>query len=125
MRWRGLPRRCWPETRGCEDRGSRTCCDSWFFTGVVFVAFFTAQLTTSLTLEQIRGVINGPDYLPGKAVATLSGSTSADYLREIGLKRRVRTSRRSLLGLARRKVDAVVLPSPVLRYTRRIKGGAK
>ena len=56
----------------------------WLFTGVVFVAFFTAQLTTSLTLEQIRGVINGPGDLPGKAVATLAGTTSADYLREIG-----------------------------------------
>ena len=56
----------------------------WLFAGVVFVAFFTAQLTASLTVEQIRGAINGPNDLPGKAVATVAGSTSADYLREIG-----------------------------------------
>ena len=89
----------------------------WLFTGVVFVAFFTAQLTTSLTLEQIRGVINGPNDLPGKAVATVAGSTSADYLREIG----ARTEEFAHLeevysALLSGRVDAVVLPAPVLRY---------
>src|SRR5262249_6542349 len=43
----------------------------WMFAGVVFVAFFTAQLTTSLTVRQIRGSIEGPDDLTGKRVATL------------------------------------------------------
>jgi polar amino acid transport system substrate-binding protein len=32
----------------------------WMFGGVVFVAFYTAQLTTALTVEQIRGGIDGP-----------------------------------------------------------------
>ena len=36
----------------------------WMFAGVVFVAFYTAQLTTTLTVEQIRGAIEGPDDLP-------------------------------------------------------------
>lgn len=38
----------------------------WMFVGIVFVAFYTAQLTTTLTVEQIQGVVNGPDDLPGK-----------------------------------------------------------
>jgi polar amino acid transport system substrate-binding protein len=44
----------------------------WMFTGVVFVALFTAQLTATLTAQQIRGSINGPEDLPGKRVATIA-----------------------------------------------------
>ena len=89
----------------------------WLFAGVVFVAFFTAQLTASLTIEQIRGAINGPNDLPGKEVAAAAGSTSVDYLREIG----ARTQEFAHLdevysALLSGKVDAVVLPAPVVRY---------
>src|SRR5215475_3195077 len=55
----------------------------WMFTGVVFVAFYTAQLTATLTVQQIQGTINGPDDLQGKKVATTRGSTAAAYLREL------------------------------------------
>jgi polar amino acid transport system substrate-binding protein len=54
----------------------------WMFVGIVFVAFYTAQLTTSLTVEHLAGAIDGPDDLPGKRVATLQGGTSAAWLRE-------------------------------------------
>src|SRR5262249_39941979 len=47
----------------------------WMFTGVVFVAYFTAQVTASLTVQQLKGAIHGPDDLPGKRVATTTGST--------------------------------------------------
>jgi polar amino acid transport system substrate-binding protein len=43
---------------------ARTFAIFWIFTGVVFVAFYTAQLTTTLTVEQIRGAIEGPGDLP-------------------------------------------------------------
>jgi polar amino acid transport system substrate-binding protein len=89
----------------------------WLFTGVVFVAFFTAQLTTSLTLDQIRGTINGPNDLPGKAVATLAGTTSADYLREIGARAdEFQHLEEVYSALLSGRVDAVVLPAPALRY---------
>jgi polar amino acid transport system substrate-binding protein len=32
----------------------------WMFAGVVFIALYTAQLTATLTTQQIRGSINGP-----------------------------------------------------------------
>ena len=89
----------------------------WLFAGVVFVTFFTAQMTASLTLEQIRGAINGPDDLPGKAVATVAGSTSADYLREIGARAdEFAHIEEAYSALLSGKVDAAVLPAPVLRY---------
>ena len=36
------------------------------FVGIIFVAFCTANLTATLTVEQIEGRINGPDDLYGK-----------------------------------------------------------
>src|SRR5574341_1746910 len=54
----------------------------WMFTSVVFIAYFTAGVTSSLTLQQLRGDIKGPEDLPGKRVATVSGSTSAEYLHQ-------------------------------------------
>jgi len=89
----------------------------WLFAGVVFVAFFTAQLTASLTIEQIRGAINGPNDLPGKAVATVKGSTSADYLRETGAQTEEFANLEDVYSaLLSGRVDAVVLPAPAVRY---------
>src|SRR5438309_8598438 len=53
----------------------------WMFASVVFIAYFTAAVTSSLTLQQLRGDISGPEDLPGKRVASVRGSTSMDYLR--------------------------------------------
>ena len=65
----------------------------WMFSGVVFVAFYTAQLTTTLTVERIRGAIEGPADLPGKQVATTAHSTADDFFE--GSTRRCAVSRRS------------------------------
>ena len=67
----------------------------WLFAGVVFISLLVAQLTASITLEQFRGVINGPDDLAGKAVATQAGSTSVDLLRRIGAPESRRSRRRT------------------------------
>jgi len=89
----------------------------WMFTGVVFVAYFTAQVTATLTVRQLRGSIQGPEDLPGMRVATTTGSTSSAYLhrhhiqvQEFG---RLEEAYRDLL---RGGVDAVVFDSPVLLY---------
>jgi polar amino acid transport system substrate-binding protein len=89
----------------------------WMFTGLVFVAYYTAQLTASLTVQQIRGTINGPDDLPGKRIATLQASTSAAFLNQ---KRaqvtelvRIEDAYAALLA---KKVDAVVFDAPVLQH---------
>ena len=89
----------------------------WMFTSVVFVALYTAQLTTTLTVEQIRGAIEGPGDLPGKQVATLAGSTAVDYLR--GQNAQVQefaTIDQMFKALADKKVDAVVTAAPMLLY---------
>ncbi|MGO9453792.1 MAG: transporter substrate-binding domain-containing protein [Candidatus Binataceae bacterium] len=89
----------------------------WMFAGVVFVAFYTAQLTTTLTVEQIRGAIGGPGDLPGKRVATLSLSVAADYLREHHAQvQEYPTTDQMFEALLDKRADAVVFSAPVLLY---------
>jgi polar amino acid transport system substrate-binding protein len=87
----------------------------WMFAGVVFIALYTAQLTATLTVQEIRGTINGPSDLPGKKVATLVGSTSAAYLREIKAEvQEYPTVEEMYQALSEKKVDAVFFSSPTL-----------
>ena len=89
----------------------------WMFTGIVFVALYTAQLTATLTVQQIQGGITGPDDLAGRKVATTRGSTAANILRD--LRAQVVEVERiddAYKALNDRDVDAVVFDSPVLLY---------
>ncbi len=96
---------------------ARTFSIFWIFAGVVFVAFYTAQLTTTLTVEQIRGAIEGPSDLPGKQVATIAGSTAVDYLREQNAQvQEFPTPDQMFKALLDKKVDAVVSAAPLLLY---------
>ncbi len=89
----------------------------WLFAGVVFVAFFTAQMTATLTLDQIHGVINGPGDLPGKSVAAAAGSPSVTYLRGVGARVQEYTRADELFSaLLSGKVEAVVAAAPPLQY---------
>jgi polar amino acid transport system substrate-binding protein len=89
----------------------------WMFTGVVFVAYFTAQVTTSMTVEQLKGTIKSPDDLPGKNVATTKGSTAAQYLKDnkANVKEFAKIDE-SYVALNAGEVDAVVFDAPVLMY---------
>ena len=89
----------------------------WMFTGVVFVAYFTAQITATLTVDQLKGGIQGPDDLPGKSVATTKGSTASQYLLEH--KATVKEFTKiddAYQALEKEEVDAVVFDAPVLLY---------
>lgn len=55
----------------------------WKVAGVLLIAYLTALIATTLTVSSLRGGIQGPADLIGKRVATVSGSTSARYLKEL------------------------------------------
>jgi polar amino acid transport system substrate-binding protein len=89
----------------------------WMFVSVVFVAYFTATVTTSLTVEQLQSNIKGPDDLPGKRIATITGSTSANYLRESNITAVTYPQiNQAFQALEREQVDAVVYDAPILMY---------
>lgn len=89
----------------------------WMFTGVVFVALYTAQLAATLTVQQIGAGISGPEDLAGKRVATTRGSTAANVVRDLKAQvLEVGQISEAYDALTRRAVDAVVFDAPVLLY---------
>lgn len=89
----------------------------WMFTAIIFVAYFTAIATTELTVQQLQGDIKGIEDLPGKVVATTSGSTAAAYLRE----NKIAVSEfpkieQAYDALLTKKADAIVFDAPVLLF---------
>lgn len=89
----------------------------WMFTGVVFVALYTAQLAATLTVQQIASGINGPDDLAGKRVATTRGSTAANAVRGLNAQVvEVSQISEAYEALNNKTVDAVVFDAPVLLF---------
>jgi polar amino acid transport system substrate-binding protein len=89
----------------------------WMMVGVVFIANFTAVITTNLTVSQIQGEVSGVDDLESGRVTTVRGTTSEAYLRESGVGAvLVETADEAFAALERSDTDAVVYDSPILRY---------
>jgi polar amino acid transport system substrate-binding protein len=109
-----------------QDKIGRTLAIAWRFVGILFVSLFVAKLTASLTYEQFRGLIGGPDDLAGKVVATQAGSTSVDHLRKLGAQIETFPSpEEAFAALLAEKVDAVVLAAPGLRHYEVRKGSGR
>ncbi len=89
----------------------------WMFISVVFIAYFTATVTTSLTVEQLQSNIKGPQDLVGKHVGTIAGSTSANYLQQQKIAaNEFKQIDQAYAALNNTDVDAVVFDAPILLY---------
>jgi len=89
----------------------------WMFISVLFIAYFTATITSSLTVQQLKSTIQGVDDLIGKKVATVYASTTAEYLDHDHITvDEVKQPNQAYEELIEGKVDAVVLDSPMLLY---------
>lgn len=89
----------------------------WMFVGIIFVASYTAQLTTKLALREFHSTISSPNDLAGRKVATPAGSTTIPILHRYHAKVLECASDDELYqSLLQGKVDAVVLGATALRY---------
>jgi polar amino acid transport system substrate-binding protein len=89
----------------------------WMFVSIILIANFTAVVTSTATLRDLRGAIQGASDLPGKRIATVKNTTSARYLAENGLTFTPTDTIEQAFALLRDKnVEAVIYDSPVLRY---------
>jgi ABC-type amino acid transport substrate-binding protein len=88
----------------------------WMFAAIIIVANLTASISSSLTVRELQGTINSPSDLLGKRVATVRGTTSAQYLSSMQL---TPVEEDKIVDaywqLENRYVDAVVFDAPVLR----------
>ncbi|MEM7534904.1 MAG: glycine betaine/L-proline ABC transporter substrate-binding protein ProX, partial [Chloroflexota bacterium] len=89
----------------------------WMFMGLFIIAYFTAGVTSSITLNKLNGFIDGPEDLIGKSVATVSDSTAAEYLEGQRVRLRlVAEIEEAYLLLDDGEVDAIVYDAVVLDY---------
>jgi polar amino acid transport system substrate-binding protein len=111
---------------GCDAKGpmvigGRIVGAFWMLVCIVFITYFTASITSMMTVNQLTSDINGPSDLPGRPVATVKGSTADKYLtaRRTDL-RTFPTVDEAFTALDKKQVQAVVYDAPVLLY--RVKG---
>ncbi len=87
------------------------------FISLLFLTYWQAELTSSFTVEQLQGGINGPEDLPGKRVGATTGSTSAIYISSHGSTlQEFQKIEEAIAALEAGKLDAVVFDAPVLLY---------
>jgi len=89
----------------------------WMFSGIFLIANFTAGVTAELTVSELQGSIESIEDLPGKKVATVVGTTSAEFLQEQRTPfRGVETINEAYDLLERGHIEAIVYDAPVLQY---------
>jgi len=89
----------------------------WMFFAILFTAYVTGTLTASLTVQSLRGDIQGPGDLPGKQVATVANSTSQDYLQgQKAIVSAFPSPDQAFAALDEGKVEAVVYDAPIVSF---------
>ena len=109
-------------TGGCEAKGpsgvpARLVAILWMLVSIVLIAYFTAAVTTEMTVKSLTGDISGPGDLPGVKIGTIAGSTAETWLRN----NKARVSSypdvpTAVAALNSGELKAVVYDAPVLRY---------
>jgi ABC-type amino acid transport substrate-binding protein len=107
---------------GCEAKGpmgvpARLLAILWMVASIILIAYFTAVVTTEMTVKSLTGDIGGPGDLTGLKVGTIAGSTAETWL----TKNKVKVSRyadvpSAVAALNSGDLKAVVYDAPVLRY---------
>jgi polar amino acid transport system substrate-binding protein len=93
---------------------------------MVFMAYFQATITTALTVQSLKGDINGPEDLQGRKVGTTTGSTAASYLKNLDITpTEFSKIDEAFVALDNKQLDAVVFDAPVLLYYVANKGSNK
>jgi len=106
--------------------GGRVLGLAWMFPAIIITSFFTASITSTLTVDRLESAIKGPEDLPRLRVATVGGSTSAAYLdRHHVAYRAVATVLDGEQLVASGDVDAMVYDAPILQYVAKTELGGR
>jgi ABC-type proline/glycine betaine transport system substrate-binding protein/ABC-type amino acid transport substrate-binding protein len=98
----------------------------WILAGYFVFAYFTASVTTTVTVQELHGTINGPRDLFGKPVATVENSTADEYLSGQGIPVvKVENVAKAYPLLESGEVAAIVYDAPVLQHYASQKGKGK
>ena len=125
--WRGLGAGIWWSivtltTVGYGDKSPRTAAGRviavlWMLSEILIISSFTAAVTSSLTVGQLRSRISGPGDLLRVRVATVADSTSQSYLRARHIRHQAFPELSdALAAIETGQVEAVVYDAPLLRF---------
>jgi polar amino acid transport system substrate-binding protein len=97
--------------------GGRTFALIWMIFSVVFIASFTANITTELTISELKGKVRGFNDLYKARVGSVAGSEGLNFLIKKGVAViPFKSTQEGLQAVADRKVDAFVQDEKVLGY---------
>jgi polar amino acid transport system substrate-binding protein len=89
----------------------------WMVASVIVIASFTAALTSTLTLKQLRGAVHGEDDLRYVRVAAIAGTETIEYLGHQHISYQgFADAEAGLLALQNGRVDAFVYDEPLLLW---------
>ena len=97
--------------------GGRIIALAWMIFSIILIASFTANITTSLTMRELRGKVRGFDDLYHVRVGSIPGSEGFTYLAKRGVAViPIKDVQKGLQGIAGKGVDALVLNEQILKY---------
>ena len=96
--------------------GGRIIALMWMIFSIIFIASFTANITTSLTITELRGKVRGFNDLYNARVGSIPRSEGFDYLTKQGIAAiPFKSTQEGLEGVANKEVDAFVLNEQILK----------
>jgi ABC-type amino acid transport substrate-binding protein len=122
---------CTGITGGCENKApvgvfGRMVAVVWMLAGMALVATVTANLTSTMTVDNLSSDIKSMADLKAETIATVSGSAAEKFLTGHGNKvRGFPDVDAACAELAAGKVKAVVYDAPILRYYLAENAGSK
>lgn len=97
--------------------GGRIVALAWMLFSIIFIASFTADITTSLTVDKLRGKVRGLNDLHNVRVGSVSDSEGFDFLTRQGIAAiPFKSIAEGVAAVAGRKIDAFVLNEQVLKH---------
>jgi len=97
--------------------GGRIVALIWMIFSIVFIASFTANITTSFTIDELRGKVRGFNDLYQARVGSISGSEGIGFLSKQGINViPFQSIEEGLAAVANKSIDAFVQDENVLKY---------
>ena len=92
----------------------------WMFASVILIASFTAAITTSFTVGELKGKVRGLSDLPHVRVGSLAQTASFNFLAKRGIGvLPFENLRDGLQAIVDKKIDAFVFNESVLKHLAR------
>ena len=100
--------------------GGRMVALIWMFASVILIASFTAAITTSFTVGELKGKVRGLGDLPHVRVGSVARTASLDFLAKRGISvLPFENSRDGLQAIVDKKIDAFVFNEYILKHLAR------